>query len=776
MSWQQLGRFLRIVFLLRVPLLTLILLGALGPLGLTAAEQLLGNLLDQEVVIRKSAGDWIGSAPWTYWSLFSVTFSAFLLSFTAIAVINLILLYGEDRFQDPAIKPAPKRPLLTFLLGMVPAFILAACVSYRTVEPGLIAKIVLPLLGLLAALVFVVLAKVAQLAFTDPDTTPHPPPYLVFPAYRIRALEKYFDALYCWHSGFSHGLKRIANQISQWPLEILRGAGQGYLVNGKANRGELQLRSGHVFALAMSALAIIAYWVIGFAKSKIDVRPAAVPALAFVLLWLIVICWVLGALSFFFDRYRFPLLWCIGLLSFSTTFSPVSDHFFQVAKRDASHLLRPSDVLRSRKQPHNRLVLVATAGGGIQASAWTAKILTELEKACPYIVKLETTEAAKATEAEDQCDFRDSLALISSVSGGSLGAMAYTRSYLPDFLALKTTDRTNEVLHSAEAAALDEAAWGWTNPDFARSIVPWVGDRITDRGWALEKKWSAINQLDYNTFLTDWAREISGGMPALLLNSTVVETGRPVTFSTTTFPHYQDSRRIMNFYDFYLAPKSTPGDQARASTYDVRVSTAVRLSASFPYVAPAARSDAYPPATTDYHLVDGGYYDNFGIMALLGWLEDAIKDRDPETQYDILIIEIRPFHTGAEAPRSKHGWGYQIIAPINGLMAVRDSGQAAHDASELGEFAKYYETQKIHLWTAAFEFPDRTDFTDSEASCRQEPPLSWKMSQDQKKCIDIGWERLLQKNPQSLECVKSYLKGEPAGSFCTDAARNPWGR
>src|SRR5262249_38332444 len=101
------------------------------------------------------------------------------------------------------------------------------------------------------------------------------------------------------------------------------------------------------------------------------------------------------------------------------------------------------------------------------------------------------------------------------------------------------------------------------------------------------------------------------------------------------------------------------------------------LSASFPYVAPAARSNANPPPATDYHLVDGGYYDNFGITALLGWLEDAIQAKTPSTKevlQDILIIEIRPFHTGAEAARTKHGWGYQITAPLQGLIAVRDSG------------------------------------------------------------------------------------------------------
>jgi len=39
---------------------------------------------------------------------------------------------------------------------------------------------------------------------------------------------------------------------------------------------------------------------------------------------------------------------------------------------------------------------------------------------------------------------------------------------------------------------------------------------------------------------------------------------------------------------------------------DVRVETATRMSAAFPYVSPAARADA--PWNAE-HLVDGGYFD-----------------------------------------------------------------------------------------------------------------------------------------------------------------------
>src|SRR5690606_7920727 len=52
--------------------------------------------------------------------------------------------------------------------------------------------------------------------------------------------------------------------------------------------------------------------------------------------------------------------------------------------------------------------------------------------------------------------------------------------------------------------------------------------------------------------------------------------------------------------------------------------TAARLSATFPYVTPAARPELSISGKTDavarrrsFHLIDGGYYDNYGVAAAL---------------------------------------------------------------------------------------------------------------------------------------------------------------
>src|ERR1700690_2869928 len=389
MNWKQIGRFFRTAFLLRVPLITLFLLAALGPLSLTSFEKLLGNLFDLRVPNTSRLVEGFPSIHilWSAWSLFTVSFAAFMLAWTAVSVINLVVHYGRDRFDDPALSLDQKRPLVTFFSGLLAALVLVICASLQTpFEKGWpnLLRYLIPALGLCTSLLLVVLAKVLQLAFTDPVTTPHPPPYLVFPAYIFSPLERWFDALYCWRSGRIVGLKGSFNRIAQWPLEILRCAGQGYLFNCEAPPGQLILRSGHIFAIASSLIALALYLIIGHAKGKIDAQPSYVPALAFVLLFFIVACWFLGALTFFFDRYRLPLLACLGLLSLATTFAPEPDHIYRIKPTDTHPaLLSPWVVVHKRGAGGSkRLILLTTAGGGIQAAAWTAQGLRGLEEAC----------------------------------------------------------------------------------------------------------------------------------------------------------------------------------------------------------------------------------------------------------------------------------------------------------------------------------------------------------------------------------------------------------
>jgi hypothetical protein len=120
------------------------------------------------------------------------------------------------------------------------------------------------------------------------------------------------------------------------------------------------------------------------------------------------------------------------------------------------------------------------------------------------------------------------------------------------------------------------------------------------------------------------------------------------------------------------------------------VTTAARLSASFPYVAPAARSNLRGVHEPDFHYVDGGYYDNFGIDSLIGWLAEALHapaaGSDIDGMRDILILTIRHFNAGAEAKGAVRGWGFQPLAPLVGLLSMWNGAPARRDDNEFRLF------------------------------------------------------------------------------------------
>ena len=722
-----LGRAFRLGFLLRIPLAAMLLLASLGPFA--SSSTLLDNLLD------------LGPHPV---DALIVSFAAFLLAFTAIACVNLTLYYGSDRLDEcRTVEMCPRHQMLTFTIGTLSASLFMFFVIRRSECDWRITTLC-AVAGAIGALLMVIVAKLAQLWLTDPKTTPHPPPYLVFPARRIPAVAELLDRLYRHSYKPAFGMKAAVNRLSQPPLRLLRVVGQGYLVDLNPGHGQLlKLRSGHVFALTLSGLAYASYLFIGWHERTIAASPPFVPALASVLLFMIVACWALSSLTYFFDRYRFPLFAAVTLLALITANTPHSDHFFRVARRDTSgvHFLKPAQYLEQRMQAagRNRLIFVATPGGGIQAGAWTAQVLSSLG------------------EREDRVAgngaFRNSVALISSVSGGSLGALIYAASF---------TGRVapSDVAQHARASAIDEVAWGWTYPDFFRAIVPWLVPLTADRGWAIEEKWAAVNHLRAGgrpTFLSDWA-ERGSTMPALIFNSMLVEPGRHVIFSTTDFPRQDDPRGIANFYRLY---------PDMAGRYDIRVTTAARLSASFPYVAPAARSNLRGVREADYHYVDGGYYDNFGIDSLIGWLGEAVNAPDAgpgvKGMSDILILTIRHFNAG-EAPKGAlHGWGFQPIAPVAGLLSMWNAAPAQRDDNEFRLFAAQLREASPgrRVWIVNVPYNGTGD-------CAR-APLSWKLSASQKACIDAAWKAV--ENKPQLACIDHYLRGDSAAE-CFSPDRN----
>jgi hypothetical protein len=489
----------------------------------------------------------------------------------------------------------------------------------------------------------------------------------------------------------------------------------GYL-DREASTPTLQAR--HLFATYQLLLALSAYGLYGIASVlHIPLLGGRAPTLSLVLVLLTLICWGLSGVAFFLDRYRIPLLLPLALLTLASGLFKQSDYYYQGLPLPANGVttLCAADILAAHSK--TPILLVATTGGGIQAAGWTARVLAGLNDQV-------TVDSVGATSR-----FSQYVRLISSVSGGSIGAMYFAAAYDKGAVS-QTLDQS--IVDNAEASSLDQIAWGLSYPDLVFGLFPWLkeGDAIfLDRGRMLETTWrNRLPAPQRDVTLSDWRQDAAAGLrPAVVFNSTLVESGDRYLLSTTNFSH-SGYAQVGRWEFSQLYPES-----------DLRVRTAVRLSATFPYVTPASRmlridSDKskdgrfYQP---EPHAVDGGYYDNYGLVSLIDWLDSGLRTI-PERP-NIMIVEIRASPVGkvSRPHSSSFGTLFQLINPLETLANVRGTGQLSHNILDRSLLNRIYAP---NVCEAVFEFTE-TD----KLGCPRNEPLNWHLTPEDIKALYDAW-------------------------------------
>ena len=511
---------------------------------------------------------------------------------------------------------------------------------------------------------------------------------------------------------------------------------------------------GHWLALSFAlATAVLTVLLDVYRRTYLG-ESSPVPALCYVLILLLNLNWILAFLAFLLDRYRIPLLVPVLILCWIGGHVPSSDHYYRSQAGVSMDTITPYDVLHARRG--KPIILVATAGGGIQAGAWTAEVLSGLQQLSQGW-KQEVIDAAKKQGRDPDrplFEFADSLTLVSSVSGGATGSMYFLNLYAPDTASTFQNDKVQMMKDDVKGSSLDDVAWALVYRDFTRIFLPYVStsaeDKFIDRGYALEETWR--NRGGINANLSNWRIGVKeGNRPAVIFNSTVTETGEPLLLSNTDLSEESTSPRRQSFYSLY-------------HNTDLPVVTAVRLAATFPYVTPAARILSGKP---EYHMIDGGYYDNPGIASLVAWLDEGLQEmvnRKEQMPSHILIIQIRSFPDDPESKATNRGWFFQVIAPIKGLLSVRSTAQLVRDHSELSRLARLWHTapQQGYLDDrirfATFTFPGN------------DAPLSWAMSQSQKDAISKRWEDVKQKNHKDIDWVHCTV--DETSAACSSKDQN----
>jgi len=433
--------------------------------------------------------------------------------------------------------------------------------------------------------------------------------------------------------------------------------------------------------------------------------------------------------EFLIARTRFSMLYAFLIIAVLLAFFDLND----------SHRIRELEVASSQTNRHKvdlvksfqdwnsarsfdatsesyPIYIVAAQGGGIYAAYHSARFLAAAQDMSP--------------------EFSNHLFAISGVSGGALGAATFSTlvaaaeddysSSDSDWFKLHTDKMLGQDFLTATVwTTLFTDLWSRLMPCF-QSVCP--GARLSRANTfehTLERAWE-IALLRQKQVENPFAKSVyrqwnpNSRSPALLLNTTEVETGENVVISSAGSMNNSSNTTIR-----WLSE--------RAPNLDIRLSTAVGLSARFPGLAPAGWyevSNNENDRRYKRRLVDGGYYDNSGVVTALSIIE-ALKPYAGNRKF--VLISLNSITESSLSQVSASGLS-ELLSPLKTLESVR----AARGKMAVEQAHVVLDKEKCSgpLAKSPSSCGYKDEMRTSILATEYPSPLGWQLSKASRNAID----------------------------------------
>lgn len=343
------------------------------------------------------------------------------------------------------------------------------------------------------------------------------------------------------------------------------------------------------------------------------------------------------------------------------------------------------------------LILLNISGGGLRASVWAMQVLAHLDS---------------VTKGE----FYNQTHLICGASGGMIGATYFRELYLQK----KFVDSTMKLTSPTYTAQLGEdllnpLAFGIATTDLLfryQSFQDGNYSYTKDRGYSFERK--LVENLD-GTFedkriFDYWEDEYYSHIPMMVYTPSVVNDGRRLLISPQPLGQlaYQNDSSYTNAYnsmeDVEFSRLFKNNDP-----YNLRMTSAMRMSATFPYILPMVTLPTEPPI----EVMDAGIRDNYGLKTTLKFMR-LYKDWIKENTRGVILVQIRD--------KEKF---FEVENPNSGMLIQRI----------FAPFSSFYSnTTKIHDYTNDQLLSSVPDWFDAPFQS-----ITFYMKQNQGKKVSMSW-------------------------------------
>lgn len=508
----------------------------------------------------------------------------------------------------------------------------------------------------------------------------------------------------------------------------------------------------HHFSAMLSILFAFIFMV--FIAFFLDNRIFQIPAAASILLFFAILISVMGALSYFLRSWSllFMILLYMGLNILYKY--DIIDPRNKAYGLNYSHSERPAYSLQSleslstngkvdsdkknmisildhwKKNQHEEkplMVLFNFSGGGVRSAGFSMSVLQELDSITGGKIMRKTM-------------------MMSGASGGMLAA-----AYFRELFRLKMN---GALIDLEDKKYLDNISKDLLNPVFSSLITRDLISPsqkfsyghyryVKDRGYAFEEK------LNLNTdYVLDkpigfyTSAESKAKIPFMILNSTITRdfkkmmiSSQPISFMMQA--SFRDSTSQItgpDAVDFGAFFKNK-------DAMNLRMLTALRMNATYPYVLPAV----WLPSKPIIDVMDAGLRDNSGAETSYRFL-NVFKDWIIENTRGILLIQVRS--------RKKGSWekGYNVggISEIitNPFTMLQTNWFTLQDYFQEDELSYLQNTFGSRLHRVSFMYVPKN--VDGEA------PLNFHLTASEKN--EVSASLLRENNLKALQQVESFLR------------------
>ena len=386
-------------------------------------------------------------------------------------------------------------------------------------------------------------------------------------------------------------------------------------------------------------------------------------------------------------------------------------------QKDKQNLIHILDQWRAKfPEDHPpKLVLVAASGGGQRAALWTLKVLQELHSATAGTLTQHTF-------------------LYTGASGGVLGEAFFRELYLrsqadssvqvtnPDYLNQLAADNLNPILFSLLVNDLL----------FPTQKLIYKGKVYSkDRGFAFEEQLNKNTKGILDKSLADYQEpEAKALIPLMPLTTLVTNDGRKLVISPHSF----------SFFGSSALDKPLPKEKKQSIDYmrffanqdpgNLRFLTALRMSATFPFVTPNVELPSAPVMKT----MDTGLSDNFGIQDALRF-GYVFKDWIEANTAGVILITIRDSEKSPEISSTEPTRILEkVLTPLQNIYVNWDMIQTIHNEVLFNYMAESmpFRVEKIEFEYAPGKLPSAGLET---LGSMQRASLNWRLTAKEKRSI-----------------------------------------